>query len=120
MSRLTRHFQQSCSDPSSSTVLSAIAHRTVILNACPLFLILLIVVLSIADQRSARALTFHLTYDSSASTGPPGFLPAFNDALQFYETNFVDPITINLQVGWGTINNQSLLPGAVGESFTNG
>jgi hypothetical protein len=120
MSRFTRHFQQSCSDFNSSTVLSASAHRTVILNACPIFLILLIVALSIADGRSARALTFHLTYDSSASTAPPGFLPAFNDALQFYETNYIDPITINLQVGWGTINNQSLLPGAVGESFTNG
>src|SRR6185312_3792177 len=99
---------------------SATAHRTVIYHNCPLFLTLLGVVLWVANARSARALTFHLTYDNSVSIAPPDFLPAFNDALQFYETNFTDPITINLQVGWGTINNQSLLPAAVGESFTNG
>lgn len=120
MSRHTRHFQQSCSDTSRSTKSGASTHLTVASDARLIFVTLLTAVLSIAHGRSARALTFHLTYDSSASTAPPAFLPAFNDALQFYESNFIDPITINLQVGWGTINNQSLLPGAVGESFTNG
>lgn len=72
-------------------------------------------------QPFAQALTFHLTFDNSATSAPAGFLPAFNSALQFYETTFTDPITINLQVGWGTINNQSLNPpGALGESFANG
>src|SRR4051812_23433071 len=121
MSRLPRHLHHSRIDHDSSKVWSAASvHFTGIFHDRPIFLILLIGVLSAVDLRSARALTFHLTYDSSASTAPPGFLPAFNDALQFYETNFIDPITINLQLGWGTINNQSLLPAAVGESITNG
>lgn len=80
----------------------------------------LVVTLFLAAQRSAQALTFNLTFDASAATAPAGFLPPFNDALDFYETTFTDPITINLQLGWGTINSQSLAPGAIGESFVNG
>src|SRR6185369_11147457 len=39
-----------------------------------------------------------------------------NNATQFYETNFTDPITINLQVGWGEVAGQTLTPGFLGES----
>ena len=69
---------------------------------------------------SARALSFNLSFDSSMAAAPVGFLPAFNDAIQFYETHFTDPITINLQVGWGKITGQTLLPGPLGESAANG
>jgi hypothetical protein len=91
-----------------------------IFHVSPIFWLSLVAVVLGTSQRSAHALLFKLTYDSGVSTAPAGFLPAFNDAVQFYETTFTDPITINLQVGWGTINNQSLSPGAVGESFVNG
>jgi hypothetical protein len=70
--------------------------------------------------KSARALSFNLSFDSSMAAAPAGFSPAFNDAIQFYETHFTDPITINLQVGWGTINNQIMAPGPLGESGANG
>src|ERR1700692_2784464 len=87
-----------------------------ILRVSPIFTLSLIAVLSGATQRSAHALTFQLTFDSSASTAPAGFLPAFNNAIQFYQTTFTDPITIKMQVGWGTIDNKSLIPGTLGES----
>jgi hypothetical protein len=38
------------------------------------------------------------------------------NAIQFYETNFTNPITINLQVGCGEVNGQNLTPGFLGES----
>ena len=69
-------------------------------------------------QPSAQAVSFNVTFDSSTSTAPAGFFTAFNDAIQFYETTFTDPITINLQVGWGKINGQSLSPGNLGQSST--
>jgi hypothetical protein len=90
------------------------------LHVSQAFLLSLVAVSFGATQRSALALTFQLTYDSSTSTAPAGFLPAFNNAIQFYQTTFTDPITIKLQVGWGTINNKSLVPGAFGESLVNG
>ena len=65
---------------------------------------------------SARALSFNLSFDSSTAVAPAGFVPAFNDAIQFYKTHFTDPITINLDVGWGEVAGQTLLPGALGES----
>ena len=100
--------------------LIATTRQAGVLRVSAIFLLALAALLFCPTRRSAQALTFDLSYDSSVPGAPAGFLPAFNDALQFYETTFTDPITINLQVGWGTINNQSLSPGAVGESFVNG
>jgi hypothetical protein len=68
----------------------------------------------------AQALTFHLTYDSSTASAPAAFFSAVDDAIQFYQTTFTDPITINLQVGWGTVNNQNMRPGAFGQSLVSG
>ena len=71
----------------------------------------LIAVLLGPAQPSAHALSFNLTFDDSTVGAPAGFFTAFNDAVQFYETNFTDPITINLQVGWGEVAGQTLMPG---------
>ena len=54
------------------------------------------------------ALAFNITYDSSTSTAPAGFFTAFNYVAALYENAFSDPITINLQVGWGKINGANL------------
>jgi hypothetical protein len=63
-------------------------------------------------------LTFNLSYDSSTSTAPAGFFTAFQAAINFYETNYADLITINLHVGWGEINGHSLNAGNLGQSET--
>jgi hypothetical protein len=74
----------------------------------------------IASIPSASAgLVFNVTYDSSTASAPAGFFTAFNDAIQFFETTYTDPITINLHVGWGEINGSSLAPGDLGQSETN-
>ena len=62
---------------------------------------------SVPLQPSAHALSFNLTFDDSTVGAPAEFFTAFNDAIQFYETNFTDPITINLQVGWGEVTGQN-------------
>src|SRR5512135_1239766 len=55
----------------------------------------------------AHALTFNITYDSSVSSAPSGFQSAFQNAIGFYEASFSNPIAINLNVGWGTLNGQT-------------
>lgn len=66
----------------------------------------------------SRALVFNLTYDSSTVGAPAGFFTAFQAAINFYQTAYSDPITINLQVGWGKINGHNLSPGNLGQSST--
>ena len=68
--------------------------------------------------RSA-ALTFNVTYDGTTATAPAGFFTAFSDAIQFLSAAYTDPVTINLQVGWGKINGNNLNPGNLGQSLTN-
>lgn len=68
---------------------------------------------------SARALTFNITYDSSTVGAPSGFFSAFQDAINFYQDHYSDPITVNIQVGWGQIGGQNLTPGILGESWIN-
>ena len=112
--------QRSCCETLLPLALSSSTGQADVLRVSPILLLSLIAVLFGATQRSAHALTFHLTFDSSVPAAPAEFLPAVNSALQFYQTNFTDPITINLQVGWGTVKNQSMSPGAVGQSLVNG
>jgi hypothetical protein len=73
----------------------------------------------LATPCQASPLTFNVTYDASTSGAPVGFFSAFNDAIQFYEAKFDDPITININVGWGEINGRSISPGDLGNSLTN-
>ena len=74
--------------------------------------------LSVCLQRPAYALTFNVTYDSSTATAPAGFFTAFQDAINFYQSTYSDPITINIQAGWGKINGANLAPGNLGQSST--
>jgi hypothetical protein len=73
----------------------------------------------LATPAQASPLTFNVIYDASTSSAPAAFFSAFNDAIQFYETQFDDPITINIDVGWGEIDGHSLSPGDLGNSQTN-
>jgi hypothetical protein len=86
----------------------------------PVFLLCVMWTLLGSTSRSAYALSFNLTFDASTAAAPAGFFTAFDDAIQFYQANFTDPITINLQVGWGKINGQNLSPGAFGQSSAHG
>lgn len=59
---------------------------------------------------------FNVSFDPSVANAPSGFLAAFNDVIQFYQQTFSDPITINLNIGWGEINGRPMARGALGEN----
>jgi len=67
----------------------------------------------------ARALVFDVTYDASAAAAPSAFETAFQDAINLYQTTYTDPITINIDLGWGEIDGNPLSPGNLGQSRTN-
>jgi hypothetical protein len=47
--------------------------------------------------------------DASVNNAPAGFLACLNAAAQYLDTLITNPITVNLQVGWGE-NNGTALP----------
>jgi hypothetical protein len=61
-------------------------------------------------------LIINLTFDQPTSSLPAGFVASLDAVVQFYESIFTNPITINIDVGYGEIDGQSLQNGALGES----
>ena len=53
-------------------------------------------------------------YDPSVSTAPADFKTALNMVAQAASLYFTDPITVNIQVGWGEVAGQPLLAGELG------
>src|ERR1700745_925936 len=63
-------------------------------------------------------MNINLTFDSSTNGAPSAFFSAMNAVAQYLDGIFLNPITINITVGYGKINGQSLVSGALGESDT--
>lgn len=59
-----------------------------------------------------------VTYDQSQSSLPAGFVAAVNYVVNLFESTFTNPVTVNIDVGYGEIAGQSLGSGALGESET--
>src|SRR3954452_17858715 len=57
----------------------------------------------------------NVSYDLIA---PTAFKAIINDVVDYFENLFVNPITININVGWGEVNGESLVSGALGESMS--
>ena len=60
----------------------------------------------------------NVIYDQSASSLPAGFVAAVNYVVNFFDTTFTNPVTVNIDLGYGEIAGQSLGSGALGESET--
>src|ERR1700738_1469709 len=58
----------------------------------------------------------NVTYDSSVSLAPAGFVAAVNYVVNYFDRLFPTPVTFNVNVGYGEINGQSLSPNALGQS----
>lgn len=58
----------------------------------------------------------NVTWDSTISSAPAGFTSAVLAEVQHLESLFVDPVTINIQVGYGGVAGSVLPSGAVGGS----
>src|SRR5262245_29646914 len=59
----------------------------------------------------------NVIYDQNPNTLPVGFTTVVAAVVQFFETEFTNPITINLHVGYGEVQGLPLFPGALGESL---
>ena len=75
----------------------------------------------LSSPEAHAALTFNITYDSSVTGSPlaPEIEGAFQYATGFFQQYFYNPITINLNVGWGEVGGQSLGSFDLGESSSN-
>jgi VCBS repeat-containing protein len=61
-------------------------------------------------------LVINVTYDASVANAPTGFTWAVADVVDFYESHFTNPVTVNIDVGFGEIDGQHLASDALGES----
>jgi hypothetical protein len=67
----------------------------------------------------SQGLKINISYDSSVVSAPTGFITAISYVVNFLETIISNPVTLNIDVGFGEINGQSISPDALGESMTN-
>jgi len=60
----------------------------------------------------------NVTYDSSVNSAPPQFRAVIQSAIQFLESQFADPVAMNITVGYGEVGGNAMSPGALGENQT--
>ena len=65
---------------------------------------------------SSSPFVINITWDSSVQSAPSGFTAGVMAAVQYLESQFSDPITINIDVGYGEVMNTALGGGELGES----
>ncbi|HSV13987.1 MAG TPA: NF038122 family metalloprotease, partial [Tepidisphaeraceae bacterium] len=68
---------------------------------------------------SPTAFTISIRWDSSVAAAPAGFATDIVAAVQYLETQFSDPITMTINVGYNEVGGSPLSGGALGESLTN-
>jgi hypothetical protein len=62
-------------------------------------------------------MNIEVTFDQNVNFLPSGFVSAVNYAVNYLDTLFTNPVTINLDVGYGEIAGTPLAPGDLGESY---
>jgi len=63
---------------------------------------------------------FNFTFEGDVSSAPAGFMTALNAAASFLDHLYINNITINVQVGYGTVDGSAMSAGALGQSTANG
>jgi hypothetical protein len=66
----------------------------------------------------ASNLAFRISWDTSVASAPSAFTTTIGSVAQSLANNLTcaTPVTINLQLGWGSLNNSALPSGALGAS----
>lgn len=72
---------------------------------------------TVTAAATASRFVINLSWDASVSSAPAGFQSAVIAAAQYLESIFVDPVTINISVGYGEVNGTSLASGNLGQSY---
>lgn len=64
-------------------------------------------------------LVINVTYDGTTGAAPAGFFTAVQAAVKYIESEFTNAMTLNLKVGYGSVNGSTIGTGALGESQTS-
>ncbi len=67
--------------------------------------------------KSGLVINFH--FDSSVGSAPAAFKSALQAAASYLESMFTDPVTLDINVGYGEIDGAAIDPGALAESSFN-
>lgn len=62
----------------------------------------------------AQALVITPIFEPSWSSAPAGATAVVNNVISEYESDFINPVTLNIQFGWGDINGSALPANAIG------
>ncbi len=65
---------------------------------------------------ASPGLTINVQYDASVADAPAGFKTAIDAVVRFFETTFADPISIDIEIGYGGAAGTILPAGALGAS----
>jgi hypothetical protein len=60
-------------------------------------------------------MNINFEFDASTSAAPSGFFTALKAVAAFFDTTFLDNVTINIAVGWGELNGTSLSSNVLGQ-----
>jgi autotransporter passenger strand-loop-strand repeat protein len=60
----------------------------------------------------------NVTYDSSVASAPAAFTTAITYVVNLFDSLFANPVSVNIDVGYGEIGGQSLSSGVLGASET--
>ncbi|MBC7578423.1 MAG: calcium-binding protein [Tardiphaga sp.] len=73
---------------------------------------------SAATAATASPFVINVSYDASVGSAPAGFKAGVAAAVQYFQSQFTDHVTININVGYGEVGGYTLGAGALGESLT--
>jgi hypothetical protein len=62
---------------------------------------------------------FNITFDASVLSAPAAFKTDVLNVANYYASQFTDPVTVNLTVGFGEVGGSALPSNALGASSTN-
>src|SRR6267378_5277534 len=61
-------------------------------------------------------MNINVSFDQTPSTLPAAFVTAVNYVVNYFDSTFINNVTVNIQLGYGEIAGHSLAPGDPGES----
>ena len=71
---------------------------------------------SVAGGTQSTGLNINIIWDSSVANAPAAFKSVVESVVQFYESEFSNPVTLNINVGWGEVGGSPLGSSDLGES----
>lgn len=65
---------------------------------------------------STSSLVINISWDASVQSAPSGFTTAVMSAVQYLESQISNPVTINIDVGYGEVGGTAMSSGTLGQS----